>query len=256
MPVGKTICIFGQKGGAGKTTTVVNLAAALALSGKRTLLIDADQQGSATAMVSVLSQRYLFSFQDVILQRVPIERAIVQGCLHHLKVVPAPLNATLDDRMLVSRSDLPGHLRNALVPIKDNFEYILMDTPASDWSYFSHVAVASDYLLFILRADFMNLRFLSKSLDIIKTIKTRFNPQLKLAGIILTMYDSNDEACVWFLREALRHLQKWLFRPLISKDRAIVASALVEKPIVVSDYDGISARSFRFLADEFVERIG
>jgi chromosome partitioning protein len=254
--VGKAICILGQKGDGGKSITVVNLAAALALSGRRTLLIDIDPQGSATDMVSVMSRRHLFSFRDVMMQGVPIERAVVQGCLHHLKVLPAPLNGSRNDRMHVGRPNLPGRLRTALVPVKDDFEYILMDTPASDWSFLFHAAVASDYLLFVLRADILSFNFLGKRLDIIKTIKKRFNPQLKLGGIILTQYDPNDEACTWILQEALRHLPKWLFRTLIPKDRAIAASALVEKPIVVSNYDGKGARSFRFLVDEFVARIG
>jgi len=253
--VGKAIFIFGQMGGVGKTTTVVNLAAALALSGKRTLLIDLDPMGSATAMVSVLSRRYLFCFQDVIKKGVPIERAIVQGCLHHLKVLPAPLNGSLSDRLHVSRF-ATAFLENTLAPIKDDFEYIFMDTPVSDWSSISYSAGASDYLLFILRADFPSFRLLGKSLNIIKTIKTRFNPQLKLAGIILTMYDPGDEKCVWTFRKALRHLPKRLFRTLIPKDCAIASSALIGKPIVVSDHNAKSARSFRFLADEFVERIG
>jgi chromosome partitioning protein len=253
--VGKAICVFGQKGGAGKTTTVVNLAAALSLSAKRTLLIDVDPQGSATAMVSVLSRRYRYSLQDVIMQGVPVERAIVQGCLHHLKVLPAPPNTSLNDHLRVCRS-APGALQNALAPIRDAFDYILMDAPTSDWSYITHAAAACDYLLFILRADYQTFRFLSKSLEILKTIKTRFNPKLKLAGIVLTLYDPRDEECVWILRKALQHLPKWLFRTLIPRDSAIAASALAEKPIVVSDYDGAGARSFRFLANEFVERIG
>jgi chromosome partitioning protein len=253
--VGKAICIFGQRGSAGKTTTAVNLAAALAISGRRVLLIDLDPQGAATAMVSALRRRCLFSLRDVLIDRVPIERAIVQGCLPNLKVLPAPLNSILNERMHTSRTS-PSVLQDALAPIKKNFEYILIDTPVPDWFYISPAAVASDYLLLILRAEFLIFNFLGKNLDAIQTIKTQFNPQLKLAGIILTMYNPSDERCVWILRKTLCHLPKWLFRTLIPKDYAIAVSAPIGKPIVVYDADGKSARSFRFLADEFVERVG
>jgi chromosome partitioning protein len=253
--VGKVICVFGQKGGAGKTTTVVNLAAVLALSCKRTLLIDMDIQGSATAMVSVQPRRYHFSIQDVILQGVPIEKSIVRSCLSHLSVLPAPRKVSLNDHIRASQSTA-DFLKKALAPIKDRFDYILMDAPTSDWSYISHAAAASDYLLFILRADYQTFHFLGNSLELIKSLKAQLNPKLKLAGIILTLYDPRDASCLWILRKALFHLPKWLFRTLIPKNPFIASSAFKEKPIVVCDYDGKISRSFRFLAKEFIERIG
>lgn len=254
--MGKAICIYSQKGGAGKTTTVVNLAAALALLGRRTLLIDMNPYENAAPMASVLSRRYRFSLRDVIMGRAPIERAIIPSCLHCLKVLPSPVNASLDDRMHLDRLDVPGFLRDALARVRDDYGYILIDTPASDWSYISHAAAASDYMLVILRADVLSFRSFGKSLDIIQTIKLRFNPQLKLAGIALTMYDPEEEGCVSMPADSLQHRPRWLFRTLIPKDRAIASSAIAGKPLVVSDYDSKGARSFRLLADELIERIG
>jgi len=254
--VGKAVCIFSQKGGAGKTTTVVNLAAALALLRKRTLLVDMNPHESATSMVSVLSHRYHASLRDVIARRVPVENVIIPSCLHHLKVLPSPADASLEDRMRLSRLELPWFMRNALARVKDDFDYILIDTPPSDWSYISHAAAASDHLLVILRADLLSFRSFAKNLDIIKAIKVRFNPHLKLAGIALTMYDPEEEGSALALSNAQRDLSKRLFRTLIFKDREIAASALAGKPIVVSEYDSNGARRFRLLADELIERIG
>lgn len=250
----RTICLFSQKGGVGKTTTVVNLAAALALSGQRTLLVDCDPQGSATLMSGLIPQRYALHLDDALSGKAKAEDLILQGCLHHLKIIPAPRETSLADRQRWNPAGNASLLKKALAGIALHFDYILIDTPASDWPFIMKGITAADFLLILLRADYLAFRFLGRGLDNIQMIRQQHNPGLKLAGIVLTMYDEADESSRLIFSNARKYLSRWLFRTVIPRDREIGASPLFGKPLVVCQNHHPAARRFLKLGHELREK--
>jgi chromosome partitioning protein len=252
----KTICLFSQKGGAGKTTTAVNLAAVFALLRKRTLLVDCDPQGAATTMICTIPHHPEFNLSDVLLGSVKIEKAIVQGCLHYLKVVPAPFEASIEDRLKLNENGRQTVLKRALASIRDSFDYIFIDTPASDWAYIINAAAASDFVLLVLKADYLSFQFLGQSIDNIGTVKKRYNPNLKSAGIVFNMYDADEQGSIRVLQSSQKHLSKWQFKTIIPKDPLIAASPLLGKPLIVSNFKASATQCYLQLATELLGRLG
>lgn len=251
----KTICLFSQKGGAGKTTTAVNLAAVFALLRKRTLLVDCDPQGAATGTICTIPQHAEFNLSDVLMGNVKIEKAIVQGCLNFLKVIPAPVDASIEYRLKLSENANQTALNRKLASIKDSFDYILIDTPASDWPYIINTLAASDYVLLVLKADYLAFRFLGKSIDNIRIVKKRYNPKLKPVGVVLNMFDKDDRGSIRVLHSSQKYLSKWLLKTIIPKDSLIGLSPLLGKPLVVSNFKAPVTQCYLHLAKELMERL-
>ena len=251
----KTICLFSQKGGAGKTTTAVNLAAAFALLRKRTLLVDCDPQGAATDTICTIPHYPEFNLSDVLLGRVNIAKAIVQGCLHFLKVVPAPFEASIEERLKLGENGKQTVLKRALASIRDRFDYIFIDTPASDWPYILNASAASDFVLLVLKADYLAFRILGQGINNICMFKKRYNPNLKSAGVVLNMFDADDPGSIRVLHSSQKHLSKWQFKTIVPKDSLIAAAPLSGKPLVVSNFKAPATQCYLQLAKELMGRL-
>jgi chromosome partitioning protein len=253
--VAKAIFLFSQKGGAGKTTTAVNLAAALAFSCHRTLLVDCDPQGSATCSSGIIHPKPEFSLSDILFSGCKAEKCIVQSRLPNLKTIPAPAEPTIEERARLCRDGNHSILREALGVVQDRFDFILFDTPASDWPLIVQAATAAEFVLFILKADYLSFRHLEKSITNIRSIKNRYNPGLRSAGIMLNMYDPEDRDSMRILESCRMHLSRCLFQTVVRTDRQVGATALLGCPIVVTDCNGEGAQGYMQLSGELIERV-
>jgi len=251
----KTICLFSQKGGVGKTSTAVNLAAVLGLARKRTLLVDGDPQGAATAIIGTIPCHPEFNLSDVLLGGVAIEKAIVPSCLHFTRVLAAPSESAGVGRLKLDENNQPLRLKHALDRIRDVFDYIVIDTPTSDWPYITKASSAADVVLLVLSTDYLAFRLLGKSINNIRSIKNRYNPGLKFVGVLLNLYDENDRNSVRVLHAAQTHLAEMLFNTIIPRATNIRTSALLGKPYVVSHFKETATQCYIRLAKELIGRL-
>lgn len=251
----KAIFVFSQKGGSGKTTTAVNLAAALAFSCHRTLLVDCDPQGSATCSSGIIHRHPEFSLADILYARTGIERCMFQSRLPNLKVIPGPSEPTVEQRGVLGRDGNHAILRTALDAVQDRFDFILCDTPASDWPFITQAAAAADFVLFVLKADFFSFRHLEKGITNLRAIKSRYNPALKSAGIVVNMYAPEEPESAQIYQSCQAHLARSMFQTSIRTDRQVGAAALRGSPVIVNDCESESARGYLRLSEELIARV-
>ena len=253
--MGKIICIFNQKGGVGKTITAVNLSAAFALSGKRTLLVDCDPQGSATAISGVSQEHFSFTLEDAIMDRVEAGDIIVQSCLYHLKVFPAPTAMSLAILHQPATAGNEKILKRILDSLITDFDFIVIDTPSSHEIFTVNAPTAADAVIIPLQSEYLAYRNLKKNIEILQAIKKAHNPDLKLVGILLTMYDENGDISQRIFQSARKHLGPRLFDTIIPRDVRIAESPTLKKPLVVVDATSAGAKNYLKLAQEVMDRM-
>jgi chromosome partitioning protein len=253
--MGKIICIFNQKGGVGKTLTAVNLSAAFALFGKRTLLVDCDPQGSATAISGASQEHLSFALQDAISSQVQAKNIIVQGCLYHLKVFPAPTAVSLAIGHQPSTARNNKLLKGMLSNLLSDYDFIVIDTPSFHKIFSVDALTAADAVLIPLQCEYLAYRNLRKNLEFLQAIKKAYNPPLKPVGILLTMYDENGDISRQILHSARKHFGPRLFDTIISRDLRIAESPSLEKPLVVVDVTSAGAKNYLKLAQEVMDRM-
>jgi chromosome partitioning protein len=252
--MGETICIVSQKGGVGKTLTAVNLAAALALDGKRTLLVDCDPQGSATSISGTYKKKFTFTLEDGLLGRAPLNRIMAQSCVYYLQVIPAPIGRTHQAANLSSAPGAESVLKNFLMDDSWYFDYIIIDTPASFGMLTLSALAASDTVLIPTPCEFLAYRSLKQTMQTLVAVKNAYRLPLQLAGILLTMVDEEARFSRAIVRSARRRLGGRVFETLIPHSEQLRESPIFERPLVVQDIFSIGAQSYLALAAEIMGR--
>jgi chromosome partitioning protein len=253
----RIVAIANQKGGVGKTTTAVNVAASLAIAERRTLLVDADPQANATSGIGLDKRSLTRSLYDVLLDRVPLDDVIVHhALLPHLDVLPATQDLVGAEVELVTREDRESALRDALRDAHDRYDYVLIDCPPSLGLLTLNVLTAAQGVIIPIQCEYYALEGISQLLNTIRLVQQNFNPSLAIDGVLLTMYDSRLNLCRQVVEDAKEYFGQQVFRTAIPRNVRLAEAPSFGKPILLYDVQSIGAKSYLAVGQELLRRTG
>lgn len=250
----KIIAIINQKGGVGKSTTAINLSAALGEMGKQVLLVDLDPQGNSSSGLGIEKSAVRNCVYDVLLNDVPIEEAIIPDICEGLDVVPATINLAGAEVELVSEMARENRLKDAVELMRGRYDYIFIDCPPSLGLLTVNALVAADKLLIPIQCEFYALEGVTKLLESMKRVKTRLNPTLDIFGVLLTMYDNRTTLSKQVVDEVRGYFGKVVFNTLIPRTVKLSEAPSFGQPITQYDPKGKGSISYIELAKEVISR--
>jgi chromosome partitioning protein len=250
----KSIAIVNQKGGVGKSTTAINLGAALAGYKAKVLLIDLDPQGNATTGLGLDRLTPEKCIYNAIIDELPVEKLIVTTEIANLYMVPATLQLAGAEIELVPALSREYKLRKAMSSIRDKFDFILIDCPPSLGLLTVNALTAADELIIPVQCEFYALEGLSKLLKSIRLVKTNLNPNLKIAGVLMTMYDSRTKLSQQVVEEVEKFFQEMVFKTIIPRTVRLSEAPSFGQPITIYDPSSKGAVAYLNLAKEVIER--
>ena len=250
----KIIAIINQKGGVGKSTTAVNLSAALGEMGKQVLLVDLDPQGNATSGLGIEKGQLEHCVYDVLLNDVPIEEAIIPDVCKRLDLVPATINLAGAEVELVSEMARENRLKDAVGRMRGKYDYVFIDCPPSLGLLTVNALVGADKLIIPIQTEFYALEGVTKLLESMKRVKSRLNPSLDIFGILLTMYDGRTTLSRQVAAEVRNYFGDQVFETIIPRTVKLSEAPSYGMPITQYDPSGKGAAAYTELAKEVVNR--
>lgn len=250
--MGKCIVFVNQKGGVGKTTSVVNIGAYFAEAGKKTLLVDFDPQGNMSSGVGIAKKQP--SIYDVLAGKTPIQKAVRQTVVKNLYAIPADINLSGATIELVDQQSREFFLRDNLAPIKDIYDYILVDCPPSLGILTLNGLAAADEVFIPLQCEYFALEGLTLLLQTVKKVQEKINPRLKIGGIFFTMYDSRTKLAQEVVQQVTAYFKDRVCASIIPRNVRLSEAPSHGQPICKYDASCVGARSYRNLAQEVLER--
>jgi chromosome partitioning protein len=250
------VAIANQKGGVGKTTTAVNLAASLAIAERRTLLLDADPQGNATSGLGIVKHELQLSLYDSLVEhRPPREVILPVAGLDHLAVLPATQDLVGAELQLVDRSNRESALRAVLDPLQDDYDYVVVDCPPSLGLLTLNVLAASNTVLIPIQCEYYGLEGISQLLNTVRLVQQNFNSGLAISGVLLTMYDARLNLCRQVADDAKEYFGAKMFVTPIPRNVRLAEAPSFGKPILLYDVQSVGAKSYLAVAQELMRRV-
>ena len=252
----KIVAIANQKGGVGKTTTAINLSACLAYLNKKTLLIDLDPQGNSTTGLGIDKRNTPLSAYDIIINDKKVEEVVISTVQNNLSICPSNINLAGAEVELVSQISRESRLADALEPVMEKFDYIMIDCPPSLGLLTLNALTAANTVLVPIQCEYFALEGLSQLMETIKIVQRRLNTSLLVEGVVLTMFDSRTNLSVEVAEEVRRHFSDRVYQTVIPRNVKLSEAPSYGLPIVMYDRNSKGAEAYLSLAQEFIRFSG
>ncbi len=252
--MGKIIAVVNQKGGVGKTTSAVNLAAAVGAKGKKVLLVDIDPQGNATSGMGLNKRELDKSSYDVIINGTPAKEVIKKTEFMNIDVLPANMNLAGAELELVDTNRRESSLKTALALVKGEYDYIFMDCPPSLGLITLNALCAADTVLVPIQCEYYALEGLSQLMATIRQVKRLYNPMIEIEGVLLTMYDGRLNLTNQVVEELKRFFPKKVYSTPIPRNVKLSEAPSYGQPVMYYDKNSKGALAYNDLAEEFIKK--
>ncbi len=253
--MGKIIAFANQKGGVGKTTSAVNIAASLGILGQRVLVVDLDPQGNTTSGVGISKKSLRKTMHDVLSDQVPCEEVILTTEFENLSILPANISLAGSEFDLYEAEESEFQIKKALNAIKDRYDYIIVDCPPSLGMLTVNAMAAADGVVIPMQCEFYALEGLSQLMITVSRIKQHYNPTLAITGILVTMYNSRLLLSVQVISELKKHYSDKLFEQCISRNVKLSEAPGFGLPVYYHDKKSKGAEEYLAVAKELMLRI-
>ncbi|MFV0483337.1 MAG: ParA family protein [Bacteroidales bacterium] len=252
--MGKIVSLANQKGGVGKTTSSVNLSAALAMLGKKVLLVDADSQANSTSGLGIDSDNVKMSIYNCLLEDIDINKAILKTSIDNLYLLPSHIDLVGAEVELPTLHNGSYILREKLKAVKDDYDVIFIDCSPSLGMITVNSLTASDTVLIPVQCEYFALEGIGKLLNTVKLVQSKLNPDLLIEGFVCTMYDSRTSLSNEVVDEMRKHFDDLCFKTIINRNVKVSEAPSYGLPVVVYDKQSTGAKNYMELAKEFLQR--
>ena len=252
--MGRIIAVANQKGGVGKTTTSINLAACLAEKGKKVLAVDMDPQGNLTSGLGVDKDSVEKSIYELIIGEVDIKEVINKEVLENLDIIPTSIDLSAAEIELIGVDDKEYILRNAIDQVKDQYDFVIIDCPPSLSMLTINAMTTADSVLVPIQCEYYALEGLSQLIHTVELVKDRLNSKLEIEGVVFTMYDARTNLSLQVVENVKDNLQQNIYKTIIPRNIRLAEAPSYGLPINKYDPKSTGAESYMRLADEVIER--
>ncbi len=252
--MGKVIAIANQKGGVGKTTTAINLAASLAAIEHPTIVIDIDPQSNTTSGLGIDSKTVTNSIYEVMIGSADINESIRQTELDFLDLVPAHINLVGAEIEMIDREERERILKKALADLRERYDFVIIDCPPSLGLLTINALTASDSIVIPVQCEYFALEGLGQLLNTIKIVRQHLNPELDIEGVLLTMYDTRTRLSNQVAEEVKRYFDDRVFKSVISRNVRLAEAPSFGKPALLYDSTSVGSKNYLSLAREIIKK--